>query len=462
MHATAQVCPAYADTCRLRPKRAYKDEKPPAEGFPQLIGLLSCTNTRIMEAEPCPLDDRRSASEVSLKLAVVHLTTMTAYCHLLSMRGAPAKIIFKKMIVFFIFPGSIIIQHVIAILAIVSTVVLVQFKTPLDSASLQSSLKRAPSILFGAIDQHPLDPRPQSSNEQGTLKIMGRIIVVLALGAQCVGSCVVFARRYRHDAATIADWRVLELAIAALLICLLTVVHLLWHPALRTTSDKILQQSHDSHLTYLDRILLHARGMPAPVDSGSSKYTQSRWWRQISEHCFRVPTFLGAYWMLPEHAREVALFSVKNLTFGGFVGKLSMNAGLSPACDSCSSSLSLEIMACWFQAMFLVLVIFCSATTVRELLALGFPGEFMPVRWWSILLWLLIFFPLSVLFVGLASVLCGLVLLGELLPLWIFAVFGQQMINLVFQLLRLEYWPTDQECPLLWSDPNANVLWHLM
>lgn len=227
MHAMALVCLANAVCCRLRPNARYKDDDLPAQAFSHFTPLPSSANKLIMEEELCTLDDRRSAAELSLKLAVVHFTTIAAYCHLLSMRGEPTKVICRKMTIFFIFPGSIIIQHVVAILAIFSAFVWVRFKKLQDSTLLRSSLKRTPFVLFGAIDQHDSQSRLHSSDEESKVKIIGRVIVVLALGAQCIGSCIIFARRYQHDATTIGDWRVLELAIAALLISLLTMVHLL-------------------------------------------------------------------------------------------------------------------------------------------------------------------------------------------------------------------------------------------
>lgn len=412
-----------------------------------------------MEAELCPLDDRRSASEVSLKLAVVHFTTMTAYCHLLSMRGDPAKIIIKKMMLFFIFPGSIIIQHVIGILAIIDTSIVVRFKKPLDSALLRSSLKRAPFILFGAIDQHPSEPRPQSSNEESLLKILGRLVVILALGAQCVGSCVVFARRYRYDAATIADWRVLELAIAALLICLLTVVHLLWHPSLRLNSDEILEAFQDKHLTYLDSILLHGWGVPALVDSCSSKDEGSRLWQQTFDLFFGALITFSAYLSKPWEVQDGLLSVVRRLFFGGLVGKMSLFADLNPTCDECAQRLWYEICAYLCQIVCFAMILGSSAVLLAWILV-SVMGK--AVRSGPILLRVVLLIPLSIFACGLASVLWFILFMGIISSVWVALMCFNQIGQLVIQLIVLAYWPTDQECPLLWSDPNANFLWHLM
>lgn len=277
-----------------------------------------------MDAEFCSLDDRRGAAEISLKLAVVHFTTMTAYCHLLSMRGEPTKVICRKMIVFFIFPGSIIIHHALAIIAILSAFLLVRFKKLQSSVLLQASLKRAPFILFGAINQHPSHPKVKISNGECVAKIIGRVIVVLALSAQCIGSCIIFARRHQHDATTIADWRVFELAIAALFISLLTVVHLLWHPALRLNLDEIFEQSQNNHLTYLDTMLLYFWGVPAPVDT--SKDERTKWLRRAIGVYSNAPTTFAAYWAQPLKARKEINSLLHLFSRGGLLGTLDILA----------------------------------------------------------------------------------------------------------------------------------------
>lgn len=414
----------------------------------------------IMEEEYCPIDDRRSSAEVSLKLAVVHFTTMTAYCHLLSMRGEPTKVICKKMVLFFIYPGSIIIQHVLAILAIVSALVLVNFKKRRNSKPLQLSLKRAPFILFGAIEQQPPHSGPHSSDEESIVKIIGRAIVVLALGAQCIGSCIVFARRYQHDATTIADWRVLDLATAALLITLLTVVHLFWHPELRLSPNESLGKPQKDHLTFLDVTLLYMREMPARVDSDSSKDEREKWQRRCLEVYFNVPIVLGTYWAQSWEARQPLLSLLRLFSSGGLVAKLGVFDYKSPICDECASRLWFEVFASALQIFFLIVTTTVSAISVAELSAKVFPEHWTAVSVWWILLRTLVLMPLSVLIWGLAGILYLLSCLS--FPLWIVLLFIAQIFHLVVELLILASWPTDFECPLLWSDPKANVLWHLM
>lgn len=420
-----------------------------------------------MEEELCPLDDRRSAAEVALKLAVVHFTTMTAYCHLLSMRGEPTRLICKKMFLFVMYPGYIIIQHITAILAIVSALVLARLKKPRDSTRLQSSLKRAPFILFGAAEQHPPQSDPHSSNEESKVKLICRLIVVLALSAQCIGSCIVFARRYQHDATTISDWRVLDLATAALLINLFTVVHLLWHPVLKLGPNGTLGKPQEDHLTltYLDATLLYIRRELDFMTSYSVKDKREKWQRLYLGIFVNAPTTIGACWVQSWESGQPIPFLLGLFPTGGLVAKLGVFDYKRPICEECASNSWWEVFAITHQIIFLIITTTISVFLVA-LSAKVFSRRWTAVSQWRILLRLLVLVPLGILTWGLTwgltVVFYFLALLSILYPLFNVLSLFAQIAYLRIQLLALADWPTDSACPLLWSDPSANVLWHLM
>lgn len=415
-----------------------------------------------MAAQLCPLDDRRSAAEISLKLAVVHFTAMTAYGHLLSIRGEPTRVICRKMILFFVFPGSMIIHHVMAVLAIVSVYLLVRFKKLRHSASLQSSLKTAPAILFGAIDRHPSQLRLRSSNEESVVKTLARVAVVLALVAQCIGSCIIFARRYQHDATTIGDWRVLELAITTLLISLLTVVHLLWQPELRLNSHEMFERSHDNRLSHLDATLLYLHEVPVLDESTSNKDGRTILQRECLGLLFNASTMIGAYWAQPLRARKQLNWSIRLTFSGGLVGTLGIFGYKTTICDACAYRLVFEIAISLVQIYCVTVTVVSSAGILREFFAKAFLRALTTVRWWWVLLRLLVIVPLAVLALGLLSVVFFSFCMIHFFPFWVVYMFGLRVFELVYQIIVLANWPTDLKCPLLWSDPEANVLWHLM
>jgi hypothetical protein len=70
----------------------------------------------------CPIDSRRSFAEFVSKFIVVHLTTITAFCHLLSIRNE--KILTWRPFFYFLTPFNILVQHALAGLAIFTNYVL--------------------------------------------------------------------------------------------------------------------------------------------------------------------------------------------------------------------------------------------------------------------------------------------------------------------------------------------------
>lgn len=103
-----------------------------------------------------------------------------------------------------------------------------------------------------------------------------------------------------------------------------------------------------------------------------------------------------------------------------------------------------------------------SATALRVISTKVFRSRWKADRWWRILLQVLILMPLGVLTWGLVSVLSLLAFMGMFFPTWIVFMFFFHITSLVFELVVLANWPTELACSLLWSDPNANFLWHLM
>lgn len=416
-----------------------------------------------MEAELCPLDNRRSVAEILLKLAVVHFTTITAYCHLLSLRGEPSRVICRKIILLFICPISIIIQHILAILIIAGTTILIQFTK--DPIALQTSLKRASAIIFGKVNQYdPSQLTLRNSVRKSVTKTIGRVAVVSALSAQCIGSCIIFVRRYRHNATTLSDWRVLELAIATLLTSLLTVVYLLWEETLRLSSHDTCDLSqrpihicfnvpgHRRRRTYLDTILFYLRDVPEPTASYSRERTRGKFQRDSFRTVLDAPTIISLFCTQPWRARRLLFSALRVFIPGGLIERLGIFR-----CDECAVGSGYNHAVATCQAAFFI-------TTVSVSAMLVLPAPTNTLREWKrtgrsqIMLQVI-----ALLLMGLLSwALCILVyFLGFVLVLPFFT-FTSLVSDLVEQLKPLATWSVDLECPLLWSDPKANFLWHLM
>lgn len=412
-----------------------------------------------MEAELCPLDDRRSAAEVSLKLAIVHFTTITAYCHLLSLRAEPARVICIKTVLFLMCPGLIIIQHILAILAIVGAYILVRFSKLQDPTPLQSTLRRAPVILLGRIDPCPPKSRLHSSNGDSVIKTIGRVTVVLAVTAQCIGSCIIFVRRQEHGAITLADWRVLELATASLLVSLLTVVYLLWQPRLRLSPKDALDLSYSIRRTYLEGALLYLRDVPATTDSGLPQGTDFLW--DFPRFVLGSTIAFVLYCVQPWTAR-LARASWKPLVLsGGMFRELRQFSSGEAGCDGCATGFISNCIASLFQTGFLGFSLALPAIILRAEGGNTHVIKCLGIRPRQAFLRRLAVIPIGLVTWGLVvhTLFLSMPILS---PLWNIYIFISQMVDSAGQLRMLATWPTSVECPLLWSDPEANFLWHLM
>lgn len=189
----------------------------------------------------CPFDSRRTSAEFVSKFIVVHLTTITAFCHLLSIRNE--KILTWRPFFYAFTPFNILVQHILALLTIFTNYVLFRY-FPKSKVVSVPNLHTSFSWLLGRAfkedsrysripTSNPTPWRPgspnnlsqssESSNEGGGKQI-GRSVLALAFLAQCISSIFLYCRRvqYSLDAITIVDQRVFELACGGLLVAVLT------------------------------------------------------------------------------------------------------------------------------------------------------------------------------------------------------------------------------------------------
>lgn len=98
-------------------------------------------------------------------------------------------------------------------------------------------------------------------------KKFGRLLVILALEAQCIGAIVLYSRRRKQGAVTRADRRVFELAYGGVVITLLTIGVVVKLPLFRKkVSDRNLSVFEDIvfHLRFASRKVGETR-VPHPV-----------------------------------------------------------------------------------------------------------------------------------------------------------------------------------------------------
>ena len=155
--------------------------------------------------ELCPLDNRRSSKEVRMKLFAVHLTTLSMFCHALSLRRE--RIITWKLLAYLLEPASIFIAHVPGhVILTIATLYWVLFDRP---CAYGRGLGRSIG-LFSA--SRPLSEEPNGATElEPILKRCGRILLACAYLDQCCGTVGLFVRRANHDAVTRVIYALLKL-----------------------------------------------------------------------------------------------------------------------------------------------------------------------------------------------------------------------------------------------------------
>ncbi len=201
----------------------------------------------------CPLDGRRTTTEVWVKLFIVYFTTITAYCHLRSIRNEP--ILTPKLVFSFLVPLSPLIDMGLCLLALILAGAWNLIKVPDWRDHTNQDMDRLARLVFGvcapASDREKEEeeeglPQPNHARiasgweeeRNGTIQF-GRLIVVLAFLAQCIGTICMYSRRRSQNAVTHADQLIFELACGGLLTAVLTSLFILRVPLVTQRAPRL-------------------------------------------------------------------------------------------------------------------------------------------------------------------------------------------------------------------------------
>ncbi|KAK5119914.1 hypothetical protein LTR85_007240 [Meristemomyces frigidus] len=171
----------------------------------------------LSNADVCPLDGRRTTTELLVKLFVVHFTIIAAYCHVRSIRNEP--IISFSLLFYAMEPLSLLAYYAVSIVMLMAAAIMALVgRSPVHRASFF----RAPMWLFGKFSMDVMQhqrlggPSAPTQKSRWTMKTLGRALLASALLAQCIGTIVLHCRRRAHDAVTLGDERVLGLGCSGL------------------------------------------------------------------------------------------------------------------------------------------------------------------------------------------------------------------------------------------------------
>ncbi|RSL61684.1 hypothetical protein CEP51_013590 [Fusarium floridanum] len=210
-----------------------------------------------MDIEPlCPIDDRRTARELMVKLIIAHFTAVAAFCNYLSLRNFDLASI--EPILFLFCPLIVPIQIFLGLLFITGVCIENIVTGRLSFGDAWSTYTRRLRVLLGkkASTSSPsnLARSPTGSLESGGARQVagsrlakvyvttGRLLLVLGTLFQCVATIFLYARRIDKmgwDSLSAVDFRTFELAIGGAAVSVLSAALLLNLPGFGQATQEI-------------------------------------------------------------------------------------------------------------------------------------------------------------------------------------------------------------------------------
>ncbi|KAF2669251.1 hypothetical protein BT63DRAFT_255697 [Microthyrium microscopicum] len=406
-----------------------------------------------MELDLCPNNSRRDTREIWQKLFAVHFTVVVAFCHLLHIRKEP--ITFQKLLFFLLFPPIFLIRHALATTAILGASIW-NILTPRHWSKFD--VHHSLWLLLGTISEDESDTdaislsAPQKSAYTLALS-WGRAVVICGFLTQCSGTIYLYNRRQQHEMVARADARSFELACAGILVGSLTLLNHL-HIGF---FGKPIPSLQSSTLPYPDWAADH---MEARIEDWKLRVSATYfpgWQMNLLLHCF-ILCMRGSLTAISHR------YTISASGLGTLFPSLWQSFRKSPLLITNAALLSLawgfsfgsRYHDRWeLQSVYLIVVF--SALLLDWCIKKIYHDQ----PWWlrkihdGLLSKLRFFFIRSVvlaLFFILAIICLAVPLVG----------FGfREPQRMFLETLKLQDWPVDESCPLLWADPKSEWVWGL-
>lgn len=365
----------------------------------------------------CTLDNRRSNQEVWLKLFAVHLTTIAALCHVLSLRRG--RIFSRKLLAYLLEPASILVAHIPPLLILIfAAIYLIWFDR---TRRFGRSIVRAAGLYLASAPKYEDGESSETAETEGLLKRLGRVFLAFIYLTQCCGTIGLFVRRVKHSAATRADFRIVEVASTGALVSIYWILIAARIPAF----TKELPTGHPDNNSFnlLERTILLLRGVT---------FTSDIAWQETAIQiygnyylCILVLITKGV-WLWHEHPRAERAAWAPNPTIA-------------------------HLTIGWIQAfipdVFLIVWHFAGgiwAFGAKSNAEIMTEQRQRPSR------------------MKLAARGIFVIITFAYLKVPVFLPYVYlEWAGIANQLMELQATPVDKACPLLWSDPVANWIWTL-
>ena len=208
-------------------------------------------NAPLSAGELCPWDERRLPREMYVKLFVVHFRVIGAYAHLMHLRREPRSVLSYLLMIACPIAG-------IALLVLPVIILSIQLLICRGNRKL---LKQSAGMLIGRVmdpDHNAVHAATVNGPPEISSKFIRRIVVQLALLAQCIISIWLFARRAHHGSVALYDYRILQMAILGLSTSTMSIIHMFSRPQY---PSKLVLDDYPDEISWLAalRPLLNAK-----------------------------------------------------------------------------------------------------------------------------------------------------------------------------------------------------------
>ena len=434
------------------------------------------------EIYACPLNRRRTARELYVKLFVVSFTVIGALLRLLKLRGERYNI--PRVILFTVTPLASIVQTVLplAVIAVTSLIYAIVYGPSRAIEKADSLLAVAAGPLKGEEEEYQRLPPADSeqvahSSKKRSLWDLGKPLTLAAFTTQCITSLVIYQRRVaRHANALIDDW-IFGLALAGLGIAIQTFIILLRPPSKPTEPHYSL----------------------APLAKEMSEFGASRVF-SLKTHLWTIRLGFGVlgesaeaamrnYTLLWDNLSALAAFAIiiRHLIPLLFTEPEDMPPEISSLLRNAIGIISLAIVSQWC-ILLLVSISWLRALMdlIQNLIASGYwplNGRNIAVSrirqiwrrcltYWNrqtgplaVLIMIVVFVvTFAVSFAGgslVVSVLAMGIVCYVFSPALCLASYIIYFVALFQEVASISSWPIDKPCPILWVDKLADALWWL-
>lgn len=223
----------------------------------------------------CPPDESRTSRELIVKLVVAHLTGVTAFCNLVSLRKDPLDSI--EPILFFVSPLIVLVQTALGLALMIFDFVIKVIKSPSSIREQGQLLERRWRILFcpraepkvetlemshdGLIGTPSEKNSWRANNEESAWVWLGRTIITFGTLFQCAATIFLYNRRielHGKESLTVADNRCFEIAVGSAFVSVLSIALLLRFPGFA----KLAPEAEYKKEPREDALYLFCRGDP--------------------------------------------------------------------------------------------------------------------------------------------------------------------------------------------------------